>query len=791
MIAHIRKIDEKRQPLGTHCRNVMILAKSAAEKAGLQELAALGGLLHDMGKATAAFCGYLEWSVRHPGDFSRRGSVYHAPIGAIYVYERWYPGKGPVEQITAQIISLAVLGHHGGLSDCVGPDERSAYLDSIRQDKNRLMYDEATTNFLSQVAPETELDRLFEAACREVGTLLRRVEKEDRIFAQGMLARLLLSFIVDADRWDTACFENDEDPFQEDTKPDWPDLSARLEEELSKPKYSRSSGIGKIRREVSDQCAKAAEKTPGIYTLTVPTGGGKTLSSLRFALGHAQRWDMARIFYIIPFNTILDQNSKDIREALGQYEGILEHYGTFLSELEGDDGEREEKEHLLLTERWNMPIIMTSVVQFLDSLFRAENSCTRRMNRLAGSILIFDEVQALPKPCTVLFEMAIHFLAACLNCTVLLCTATQPRLEVQAQPLLPEALKTEMFSVLKRTRLIDESDVTRDNERAAQDIAALQEQCGSVLVIVNTKRVASDLFARLMKMDLPAECIHLSTSMCPAHRLRQIEYMEERLGKQPVICISTMLIEAGINISFPCVVRSLAGLPNILQAAGRCNRHMEQPEPGRVFIWRLAEERLGSLEEIREGQSCTGSVKEYVKAAGPGIGLDSLEAMDWFFRKERISYGEQMLGYPWKERKKLDITLRDMLVMNRVFRQHSGFEARGAHCGEMRLFQAFDTAGHAFRVIDQDTVSILVPFGGGTEIVADLCSEQSLQERIRTLRRAQKYTVSVWRDAFKRLCAEGALYPVGETGEYALRKEYYDENLGLLVRPEEMDFMNY
>lgn len=791
MIAHIRRTDEKRQSLEEHCRNVKLLMNPAAEKIGLRMLVELIGLLHDMGKATMIYIKYLEWAVKHPGDISRRGSVHHSPIGAIFAYERWYRGGTSIKKITAQIISMAIGAHHGGYPDCVTPEGISLYLTVIQQDKHKLCYSEAVSNFLNEVASEAELDRLFEGACQETEAFLNRVEQKDRAFTQGLLARLALSLLVDADRWDTACFENNEDPFQEDNYVDWDDLSSRLEKTLSE--YDRCSKINEMRGKISDNCVEAAGKPSGIYTLTVPTGGGKTLSSLRFALKHAKR-KKERIFYIIPFNTILEQNSVDIREALEKYNGILDHYGTFISELEDDKGELEEKEHVLLTERWNMPIIMTSIVQFLNTLFRAENSNVRRMHRLVNSILIFDEIQALPKHCTVLFEKAIQFLVTCLNCTVLLCTATQPCLKMHFQPLLPVELTTNMFDALKRTQLIDESNILRDNAEAARNIAEMSAQYGSVLVIVNTKAVAAELFNLLKAKVTAVECIHLSTNMCPTHRFEQIQKMKVMLKDKgrTVICISTMLIEAGVNISFPCVIRSMAGLPNIMQAAGRCNRHMEMPEAGRVYIWRFAEENLSPLEEIRIGQSCTYSVMEMLKSDSSVGAIDSLGALDWFFVKERNNYNNYALEFPWTKQKGNETTLTEMLDRNRGFRQHTDFDfKRGVRSDEMRLFQAFSTAGHAFQVINQDTLSILVPYGVGANVISMLCSDQPLKERIRTQRQAQQYTVSIWRRAFERLSEKGAIYPVGKTRSFALYSKYYDNDLGLLVTPKEMDFMNY
>jgi len=795
MLAHIRKQDKAEQMLKDHLINVSLLSQRSGKNVGLESAARLAGLLHDMGKGSSNFQEYLKKAALNPYDTAKRGSVYHTPTGAIYAYERWYGSGKNLEAITAQILSLAVRGHHGGLPDCVGPDTHSPYLDSLRQDKDRLQYQEAVSFFLKEIATETELDDLFQKACSEVATLLRRMERQLWPYTQGMLARILLSIVVDADRWDTACFEKNEDPFQEEERTDWHDLSERLERRLKG--YSRESVIGQIRGKISDACKDAAVYPPGIYTLTVPTGGGKTLSSLRYALNHAAVTEnRSRILYIIPYNTILEQNSDELRRALDGYPGILEHYGVFTSEREGEDGERKEQEHLLLTERWDAPIIMTSVVQFMDTLYRAENTCARRLHRLARSVLIFDEIQALPKHCRTLFERAMQFLASVLDCTVLLCTATQPKLNLPSQPLLPDKLSDEMTSVLKRTKLIDETRRPRNNDEAARDIAALAERYGSVLVIVNTKAVAAKLFGFIENLisasQLDAECIHLSTNLCPAHRLSQIERMKRLLKekKRRVICVSTMLIEAGVDISFPCVVRSLAGLPSILQAAGRCNRHFDWPDGGDVYVWHLTAENLGPLEEISKGLRATLSAVQLC-AEGEGAALDSPEVFEQYLSCEEQSYPAKHFDYFWD--KKLEITLTDMLGSNQELRKETEFDPQtGRKCKDLRLFQAFSTAGNAFRVIDEDTVNVLTPYGKGRELAALLCAEQPLRERIRTLRQAQLYSVAIRRSAIQRLARDGVLFPLGETGLYAIREAYYDSKaLGLIRQEQEMGFLNY
>lgn len=777
MIAHIRTTDHEIQSAKIHCQNVAYLAAERGAAINLRRIAQLSGVLHDMGKFTNQFEKYII------GETRKRGEVHHSPTGAIFAYDRWYKDGSEQEKLTAQIVSMVIRGHHGGLLDCVDPNGDSPYAACIGQDKAEICYEEAVDKFLKNCISEEELDHLFAEACTEISMKINAAAREDKSYTKGMLARLILSCVVDADRWDSACFEANADPFEPEEKTDWEQLGSRLSSHLEK--LAGNSQIARLRGEISNRCQEAAKKPPGIYSLNVPTGGGKTFSSLRFALAHAKEYRMDRIFYVIPYNTILEQNAADIREALGGYDGVLEHYGTFISQLDGEGGEREEARHTELTERWDKPVILTSMVQFLDSAYQGGNTSARRFNRLARSVLVFDEIQALPKYCTVLFEKLMRFLSVQMECTILLCTATQPDLNLNAEPLLPEDFTVLQYRNLKRVRLIDESDNPFSYEEAVSRLVRLQREHKAVLTVVNTKTAAKTIFEQVSPhMDISTLCIHLSTAMCPAHRLDAIDAMKKRLGREPVFCISTMLIEAGVNISFPCVVRSLAGLPSIIQAAGRCNRHMElSGSLGDVYLWYLPEERLSCLPEIETGQQCTRNVR---LVAGLGR-LDSQEAMDWYFRKERIE-SEDKLKYPWKDQPARNVTLTDMLSANRKFRNASSQLQRRKNT--MTMYQAFKTAGHAFQVIDQDTASVLTEYGMGKELIANLCGELELKERIRLMRIAQKYSVSVFRSTFNKLIEQDEVYPLAETGLYALRKELYDANLGLVMKPSMMDFYN-
>lgn len=793
MIAHIRERDGSVQPLRMHSENVRRLCSQAADRAGLSCLAGLIGLMHDMGKATHRFEAYLSGktaSSPHP----------HAPAGAVYAYRHWFQRRNADlhARATAQLVMLCILGHHAGLSDCLEFTGRSPLLESLEREASSAYVEEAVTWFLENVCDCEQLDGLFDAGCRELAAHFPDLSKHTQTQAAlGLVCRLLLSVLVDADRFDAACFEYGEELLAlSDPIPDWQALLNTFES-YRKTHLNGTDGINRIRGEISDACFEKAFAPPGIYSLSVPTGGGKTYSSLRYALRHAAQNGQARIFYIIPYNTILDQNAKDIREALDWYPSILEHHANVVIE-----NENESEAYKRLTERWNSDIILTSLVQFLDACYAAPNSAARRFCRLTNAVLIFDEIQALPKACKILFERAIQFLSAYAHSTILLCTATQPKLSLSPAPieLVPQA--EVLHTGLKRVRYIPQMDVKRTYASAGERIAQLLET-KSVLAIMNTREAAWRVYRETVKglqargrapvcfdkrLPLnalcgaaqihPADevlCVYMSTWLCPAHRKMLIAWIQAWLkaGKR-VLCVSTSLIEAGINVSFPVVIRDLAGLPSIVQAAGRANRSMEYGE-GEVYIWDFAEETeaLGALPDVQAGAGITRGFLH-----SPQDELDAPETMSQYFESEQLYIAEKQ-KFPVDGLKgmgqKGKICLADLFGSNRMYAQ-AARDHRG--CEHLVLHQSFRTASGQFFVIKDRTIPVLVPWGAGTEMITALRERHAMHEEIQLLRRAQAYTVNLDERAFRRLSEKGAIESVGEGGVYVLTEGVYSEETG-------------
>ena len=744
-IAHIRESDGKEQTLSLHCRNVAALCSRGAEIVGLSKLARLIGLMHDMGKATDEFADYLRAALR---DDKANSPHHHAPTGAIYAYRRWFmrENASACERAAAQIAMLCILGHHAGLTDCLDVKGQSSLLDKMQAEAAPVHADKAIAWFLQNIADEAELDALFESACRELSALFHDLDRPsaDTAVALGLISRLMLSALVDADRWDSACFEYDENPFEAASAPDWNALLNTFER-FRRTHLSGEGEINRIRADISDLCWQKAASDTGVVTLSVPTGGGKTFSSLRYALRHAALNGQRRIFYIIPYNTILDQNARDIREALADYPSILEHHSNVVIESEDErradrsagrhsnaESEDEQADYKRLTERWDSDIILTSLVQFLNACYAAPNSAARRFHALTNAVLIFDEIQSLPKACKVLFERAIQFLTQYCRSTVVLCTATQPRLSLTPAPveLMPHV--DALYERLKRVRYIPQLDADRTCASAGAEIARLLEE-KSVLAILNTKAAAwsvydeatrilrerghalaafdpllpEDALADAARACSPDEilCVHMSTLLCPAHRKKLIAWIKAwlRAGRR-VLCVSTALIEAGINVSFPVVIRDLAGLPSVVQAAGRANRNMEYG-CGDVLIWNFPEEAraLAHLEDVQHGADIT---RGMLNASIYADALDSPATINRYFEREEDYYANdynccRKQDFPVvirESRSKEPFCLTDLFGENT--RIVSGIN-ESKSLKPLVLHQSFRTAGKYFYVIPE------------------------------------------------------------------------------------------
>ncbi|MES2219564.1 MAG: CRISPR-associated helicase Cas3' [Acidobacteriota bacterium] len=555
--------------------------------------------------------------------------------------------------------------------------------------------------------------------------------------------------------------------------------------------------MNSLRRQVSTHCLEGAERPKGIYTLTVPTGGGKTLASLRFALHHAQHHGMERVIYVSPYISIVDQNAQIVRKVLEPEECafasiVLEHHSNLTPDKESWRGG-------VLAENWDAPVVFTTAVQILETLFAAGTRAVRRMHALANTVIVLDEVQTLPIRTIHLFNNAVNFLVEQCGASVVLCTATQPLLhKVNAAKgairlakdgeLMPDP--PAMFRALKRFETFDETKKAGGWQPAEVAELAVAETLGegSCLVVANTKHDALTIYfsckARLEALheNLEDGClVHLSTHMCPAHRLQALATMKTALQeKRRVLCVSTQLIEAGVDIDFATVIRDLAGLDSIAQAAGRCNRNGERSS-GKVYIAKLATPLPKQLEEIASAQNITLRILDEWKEAMGDLPFDlsDPQQMSIFFQYhffDRQHLMDYKVKHPPAER---DDTLLRMLGRNGM----AVADGPQPHPRAGGLMQSFMSAAQEFRAIDSVTQGVVVPFGEkGKEVVNLLCYTRDLDRQFRLLRQAQQYSVNLFRHEIESLQQKGAVYEAQpSTGVLCLQPGFYSEEYGLAL----------
>ena len=790
LIAHVRQLDRDEQRLHVHLEGAAAVASRAASKLGLGLAGELLGLLHDLGKHSKEFQDYLRTATgslypdgdEEPGVASRKGKVDHSTAGAQLLWKE-LSACGPIGQIVGQALSICIASHHSGLIDCLttGTDAgtRDDFSRRMAKEDHRTHLEESLGKLdapiqqrIVSLLHDPALIDPIRVLLFEIGAASPEKSNRSRVaqFEIGLLVRFLFSCLIAGDHQNTADFERPHAARerQEGRFVPWQILVDRIEAHLAT--FQLRHRIDGVRQEVSRHCLEAASRSPGLFTLTVPTGGGKTLASLRFALHHARLHNLDRVLYIVPFTTIIDQNAEVARRILepgdrprDEARVVLEHHSNL-------EPVRQGWKNKLLAEDWDAPVVYTTSVQFLEALFGAGTRGARRMNQLARSVIIFDEIQSLPVKCVHLFNKAINFLAGHCGSTVVLCTATQPLLDdvdqkngaaklTPSSEIIPDV--REVFAQLRR---VEVKDQRRPGGWKPEEIAALAQaesaQAGSCLVVVNTKKAARAVFEGLRCSARPL--YHLSTSMCPVHRKQSLKAVRDHLdSKREILCVSTQLIEAGVDLDFGSVIRFAAGLDSIAQAAGRCNRNGARPQ-GFVHVVNPADESLSALRDIEIGRQKAERVLDDFRENPGRFNNDLLcpKAMRWFYENYFFARQEEMV-YPISR----DAIGRDDSLLNLLSDNLCATEDfRRCNKGkspEIYLRQSFMAANRAFQTIDAPTRGVVVPYGKkGQAVVAALCAMSEIERQFRLLRVAQQFTVNVFPHEFDKLVKTGALHEV-------------------------------
>ena len=697
-IAHID--GERIQTIKEHLEGTAKLSGEFAEKFGKQDWGYCCGMLHDIGKYS------IDFQKRILGENNYR--VDHSTAGARVCLEKG--GK-------YSFLEYCIAGHHAGLPN---------YGNNYDESTDSTLSGRRLKKLSDYQVYQTEIEV---PAINSMPIDLKRTVNPD--FSLSVFMRMIYSCLVDADFLDTEAFMK-EGKQGRNSGENIEILFKKLENYISG--WLKNQDIDTVngrRTEILKNCLEMGKTEKGLFRLTVPTGGGKTVASLAFALRHALENKMDRIIYVIPYTSIIEQNAKVFRDILGEGNVLENHCNV----------DYESSEELLpmqlASENWDKPIVVTTNVQFFESLFANKSSKCRKLHNIANSVIIFDEAQMLPndylKPCVAMIEELINSYQV----SAVLCTATQPALasffheRISAKELCPRM--EEQFEFFKRT-VFENVGVLTEN-----DLIQRLEKEYQALCIVNTKKRAQRIYKQLEGEGV----YHLSTSMYPKHRRRILREIRERLQKnKKCILISTSLVEAGVDLDFQSVYRELAGVDSMIQAAGRCNREGLRPEKeSKVYIFQFEgkENVLGQRQQIDVAKSVIADNRD----------ISDMESITQYFEMLYHIKGDSL------DKKKILDEFR-----NKRYN--------------------FAKVGKEFKLIEQNTKTIFINYE--TEANETLCL---LKERGFTrsgMRKASQYCITVYENEFNKLYGIGSIQPISEDIEdfYELRdKEKYTEKIGL------------
>ena len=710
LISHIRK-----EPTGEwvlqsnedHQRGVAELSEKFTGEFGMSDIGHVMGLLHDKGKEQKGWQKYIQGVTGYNKDYSlvKKGPN-HAYVGAV-IAQNQYPQIAP-------LIAQPIAGHHRGLYD---------YCDYIEEIKQEIPKDIVGDNIFPCKFP-----------------YLPKLER----FDLHHIVRMLFSCLVDADSLDTEAFMNPKQHNRRGSHTSMHELLVKLENHLKGLKTNApDTEVNRIRNFLQRQCVKESQGECGFYSLTVPTGGGKTLSSVLWALHHAVKNNLHRIIIAIPYTSIIVQTASVLKHIFGE-ENVLEHHSNVDSENIKDENLRECL--LLATENWDYPIIVTTNVQLFESLFSNKRSDCRKLHNIVKSVIILDEVQTLPMDFYKPIVHSLNTLQRVFGTSVLFTTASQPILSGRIEGTNPKA----SFEALHGVREIIPAEAQLHDKlrrvelqflegaRNYDEIAKGLSKHKRVLCIVNTRGDAKELYDRLPKDGI---CLHLSRMMCPAHVSATIEQIKDALkaqSNQPIRVIATQLIEAGVDIDFPVVFRQEAGLDSILQAAGRCNRE------GKQGICTTFVFSLGKEHPLPTGFICQ------TNNARVNMGKQH----DWFSPEAMKSYFKQL---------------------------HSRIADFDSKQMETLLYKPeceFEKAAEKFRLIDDQATSVIINWGESINLYRQLLSQGPSYSLMKKL---SQFCVNIRKRDFMKLQSIGAIEEPFENIYAIANPDYYKSDTGLTI----------
>ena len=760
-IAHVRALEDgsyETQPLLDHLHGVAEMAQSYAERITdypeLGEIGYLLGLLHDLGKYQAGFQRYIR---QQSGlDPTLNGwRTPHSPAGARYAYDLTQEGGN---QQLLKILSLCIGAHHRGLYD------DSEWRGQVVEPRDT---ERAVADLVRGLQPEaSQLEELLhKASLDKVATVWNELDEDD----YQLLVRMLFSCLVDADFLDTERFMSPDKSFaRQNAKASLKEMRAQLEEYVSH--FNREGRINEARAAFLDQCrnhGRTAKRK--IYSLTLPTGAGKTVSSMMWALEHAIAKGCERIIYVIPYTSIITQTAQTFRDIFGA-DQVLEHHSDVDVKERADEAMEYTK---LMTENWDVPLIVTTNVQFFESLYAHRVSRCRKLHNICNSVVVFDEVQMFPPRLLNPILRVVESLHYAFRVEPLFCTATLPVfdedilsdtnrighefffLEEPIQEVVPYDAK--LFAPFDKVRY--HWDPLR---LSSEELAERLIEHESFLCIVNSRNDAARLYTALQAQDKSGEgLIHLSRRMCSAHIQERIEEIRHRLkAGEPVRVVSTQLVEAGVDLDFPVVYRAMAGLDSVMQAAGRCNREGRMAEPGEVYIFSLTD-GTNALGEMSWAQ---GALEDLLNRLAQQ-GAPQREEIERYYK----AFYNDVDCFDNK---------RDKEVSKRLWGEDND------RCEELRF--DYETASEYFKYIEDQSTSIVVPYGKeGKAIIKKLQNNIPLTRQ--EYRQMNRLTVGLKQ---KDCLTLGSSISVSESGiAYLADDKLYSAETGIQIIDQTLIFM--
>lgn len=723
-IAHKRE-DGATHPLKEHLLNTAEKAASFARPFEKSDVAYLCGVLHDIGKYSKEF----QNRIQNDGKLCD-----HSTAGAQLLKS--------INPVIANLLGYVITGHHSGLLNHGGwgalPEDGS-YQGRLKKE---------VPDF-SAYRREFSLDlnSLLEKTARQLaGT--KPLDAGDKGYCFSFLARMIFSCLVDADFLDTEEFMKD-GTFVRGVNCSFSELENKLTQHVE-TNFKADSAINQKRREIYERCLEKAKEAPGVFKLSVPTGSGKTISSMAFALRHIRSHpELRRIIYVIPFTSIIEQNAKVFCDILGK-EYVLEHHSNY--DFAADD-EQEYNFKKLASENWDIPIVVTTNVQFFESIYGNKSSKLRKLHNIANSVIILDEVQMLPASYMIPCAKALEELVNNYRCSVVLCSATQPEVE----RFMSKKVKAEELcgDIAGLKEVFNKTKIQFIGRLTVEEVAKKLQETEQSLLIVNTKKQARKLYEKLRETVGSDGVFHLSTYMCPANRFEKLDEIKRRISpplKEKCIVVSTSLIEAGVDVDFPVVFRAVCGLDSIIQAAGRCNRERRMDSAYTyVFDFADADYKVSRSTPFGNYLSQRQSITELV--ARDYNDVTSPEAVKAYFDMLFSATSTSEL-----DKKNIVGRLND-----------AG--------GPPDFWFDFADIARDFAMIEDNGCSVIVPYNDDAKRIITELEHAGVTRDL--LRSAQKYTVRLNRYEYSKLREIRAVKEIGENIGILLSDEDYSKDTGL------------